>query len=472
MKIILRLFILLVSFSGVTARLQAQQIGPFAAAIEALQFWNTELNEGRGLQVEPVRYADTTTAWLIVSPEKKFVIISADSMLRPVLAYGDSLTGLSNERLAAWKKLFASDFYGRLRAIADGKIPSEKPLWNKRKSTLFQQWPPEGSTTTGGWLYTNWTQTSPYNKLCPMDLNAGSRSVVGCPATAMAQIFNYNRSLNYTRFDDADDYYHSYGSGNQYWIDNDYATRSFPSFPELNHWLDTLETSYSQGLPVTDTMKAALSFAAGVAAHQVYTASVSGTFGIDQAQMAILRFGFDQAELLMPPDTSINRRVADDMKNAMPAQLGLVDAGNTVGHNVVIDGYNTDEFYHFNFGWGGSANGWYTLPPTSIPYNLTVIEGVVVQIRSTYAGINMPAGKTPTVRFIYGPGSDINITGLTANETYLFRLISASGAVVTEKRETAETGKLTVAVPGTAPGVYLCSIRSAEKTWSGKIIIL
>jgi hypothetical protein len=58
---------------------------------------------------------------------------------------------------------------------------------------------------------------------------------------------------------------------------------------------------------------------------------------------------------------------------------------------VVVDGYNTDELYHFNFGWGGSQNGWYTMPPTSIYYNLTIIEGVVLNINST----NPPVGLKP-----------------------------------------------------------------------------
>ena len=50
-----------------------------------------------------------------------------------------------------------------------------------------------------------------------------------------------------------------------------------------------------------------------------------------------------------------------------------------MGHNVVIDGYNTNDYYHLNFGWGGSYNGWYLLP-SQIPYGLTVVEGAIVDI--------------------------------------------------------------------------------------------
>jgi len=67
------------------------------------------------------------------------------------------------------------------------------------------------------------------------------------------------------------------------------------------------------------------------------------------------------------------------MKDSLPAHLAIVDSAWTYGHNVVVDGYNTDNYFHLNFGWGGSYNGWYLLPQ-EIPYNLTVVEGVIVDI--------------------------------------------------------------------------------------------
>ncbi len=46
---------------------------------------------------------------------------------------------------------------------------------------------------------------------------------------------------------------------------------------------------------------------------------------------------------------------------------------------MAVDGYNTDGFFHINFGWGGSNSGWYLLPD-QFPYNLTVVEGAIVDI--------------------------------------------------------------------------------------------
>jgi hypothetical protein len=51
----------------------------------------------------------------------------------------------------------------------------------------------------------------------------------------------------------------------------------------------------------------------------------------------------------------------------------------TAGHNLVVDGYNTDHYFHLNFGWGGTYDGWYMLPQ-DMRLDLTVIEGVIMDI--------------------------------------------------------------------------------------------
>jgi hypothetical protein len=316
-----------------------------------------------------------------------YVVVAGDYGLPPVIAY--SLTGAFGSETDTTNPLanmLRQDLRHRLQNLP--ALP--EPIRQQRHAAwveyldadaadrLFQQWPPPGTTSTGGWLETTWHQNAPYSDLCPMDLVNGSRSVAGCPAVAMAQILNYRERINGTRFDDGDDYYHAYG-GNSFWIDNDYVTYDFPSFPELNAYLDTLVGHYQSATPLTDQDKAALTFACGTAATQVYNAAGSGTFGVDQAFDAYIRFGCDTIELLDESDTDLYSRLSRNMKNADPAHLAVVNPTWTSGHNLVVDGYNTDGFYHLNFGWGGPYDGWYLLPD-DMPYGLTVIEGIIVDI--------------------------------------------------------------------------------------------
>src|SRR3989339_188650 len=315
-----------------------------------------------------------------------YMIISADDRLPAVIAYSfQNNLDQDGKFIAILKK----DISYRMNALS--YLPAEIIVrrnfqWKQLVSDVIQkevaeQWPPAGSTTTGGWLESNWNQSSPYNQMCPIDPVSLARSYTGCPATAMAMVLNFHNTTNNTHFSDGDDYYHSY-SGRNFWIDNDFAQHGFPSFPQLNDYLDTLTFHYQNSLPLTNQDKAALSFACGVAAKQVYTSSGSGTFGVSQAFDSYIRFGCTTISLLLENDTSLYTRLIQNMKDTLPAHLALVDEAWSTGHNVVVDGYNTDNYFHVNFGWGGSNNGWYLLPD-EMPYSLTVVEGLILDIMKT-----------------------------------------------------------------------------------------
>jgi hypothetical protein len=349
-----------------------------------------------------------TSFFVFTIAPKGFLIVSGDDDLPPVISYStDNEIGEINIKTNPLLSMLLYDLKLRLAAIS--KLPktmidSRHQMWNILLTKAsdppvdFEQWPPVGTTTTGGWLETNWTQDAPYNALCPID-TGGFRSVVGCPATAMAQILNYHKTTKNTTFTDADDYFHNYHGG-QYWIDNDYASWGFPSFSQLNGYLATLQQHYNNNTPLTNTDKAALSFACGVAAKQVYYSGGSGTFGVDQARDAYIKFNCSTSHLIMGTDTSAYTYMTANAKAALPAHLAIVNEAWTSGHNVVVDGYNTNNYYHINFGWGGINNNWY-LVPQEFPYSLTVIEGVVVDIM--LGGVNLPEIYTdkPDNIFIY-----------------------------------------------------------------------
>ena len=322
-----------------------------------------------------------------------YIVVSADSNLPPVIAYSladNFQNDVSKDNILL--QMLKADIGLRLEnveKIPENVIKSRNSLWSKflneetevSVNIDFEQWPPEGTTPTEGWIETKWHQNSPYNDFCPMD--GDIRSIAGCPAVTMAQILNYHKTTNNVAFNDSDDYYHSYG--NRFWIDNDHEEYDFPSFPELNDYLDVLAYHYDNQLSITDEDKATLIFACGVAATQVYTSGVSGTFGVNQAYDAYLKFDCNTVELLDNDDTDLYDRLSQNIKDALPAHLAVVTPGEDAGHNLVIDGYNTDEYYHLNFGWDGSNDAWYLLPE-ELPYDLTVIEGIIVDIMNNDAG--------------------------------------------------------------------------------------
>ncbi len=347
-----------------------------------------------------------------------YIIVPSSYQLPPVLAYSFSSNAYQKqEQHDVFIEFIQQDITSRLSHQSSFSIGTQQRIaqrWEQRVQPQphppfiprqpKEQWPPEGSTTTNGWIETTWHQNKPYKNFCPMDYTTNKRSIAGCPAIAMAQILNYHQTINSVNFSDDDGYVHEFKE--TYIIDDDFDSYDFLSFPQLNQYLQQLIQRFDQKQPLTDDDKAALTFACGIAAKQVYSSSVSGTYGIDQAFQAYQKFNCTHARLLQNDTQTLYDEVIEDIKQAQPVHLAVVDSTWQTGHNLIIDGYNTNGYFHLNFGFGGQYDGWYEIPD-EIPFNLNILEGVIVDIMDhakqadliTEGSIQIPGIK---------PGSTIN----------------------------------------------------------------
>ncbi len=356
-------------------------------------------NEYTVSNIEPVFGTNNIISYHITLFPKGSIVLSANKQIHPVIAYSFENTLILNQPENQiienpLLSLIRTDIEFRLDNISkqpDEIRASNIATWDQYLNSSydqldFEQWPPQGSTSTGGWVESEWSQSSPYNDFCPMDLVSGQRSIAGCPSVAISMIIDYTNTINGTRFNDDDDYYHNYG-GNSYWIDDDYKMFDFLSFDSLNSYYELIENQYANNNQLTDDQKSALVFGCGVAARQVYASGGSGTFGVDQAYDSFIRFGFDDAQLVYDADSSFYLHIQNNIKDAMPILLALLIDNGPGGHNVIADGYNTDDFYHLNFGWGGPYNSWYHIPE-GIPYNLTIVEGAIMDIGTKQVSVD------------------------------------------------------------------------------------
>ncbi|MEI6348691.1 MAG: C10 family peptidase [Bacteroidota bacterium] len=409
-----------------------------------------------------------------------YIVVSSNTSLPPIPAYSFESNFENSNQLNTLSVMLKKDLIRQNKeAIANNHFKnSNEELWNQLLNTThpqktdFQQWPEIGN----GWIKTNWTQTAPYSNFCPIDPITSQRSYTGCPATAMSQILNFHQSINQTSFNNNDDYYHNY-AGRQFNIDNDYATHGFPSFPELNSYLDTLQNHWHNNIVLTNNDKAALNFACGVAASQVFTSEGSGTFSVSQALDAYHRFGCTSALLIGPTDTSLIYHLMQNMKDTLPAHLAIVDSGWTMGHNIVVDGYNTDGYFHVNFGWGGSSNGWYLLPQ-GLPSNLTYFEGVVVDIMKN-STMEIPDNNIDiqSVSVFPNPCKDvINISSkLASSEKITLKIWDIAGLlhfcedIYIDKQKTTS---INLSGLNLKSGVLIYQISTTKEVFFGKVIKL
>ncbi|HOX24622.1 MAG TPA: C10 family peptidase [Candidatus Krumholzibacteria bacterium] len=418
--------------------------------------------------------------YLVALEPTGYVAVAGDDGLPPVLAYSTAAAAPPRPDGDPLRALLRADVAARLAA---GQATARYPAWDAPPARArFEQWPPAGSTATGGWVEVRWSQGSPYNQYCPRDLaHGGARSLAGCPAVAMGQILDYLRAGAEVRFDDADDYNHNY-YGNNFRIDDDWLAYGFPSWPQLDTYLATLEARWEAGLATDAAGAGALVYACGVAAHQVYSASGSGTYGVDQAYLAYQRFGFADCELIAPDAPDLLDRLAADMQGARPAHLAVVTPDWQAGHNVVVDGYNTDGYFHVNFGWGGSYDGWYLLP-SGLPYELTVFEGVVVDIAApATAAPAAPAAIAPlVVRAWPNPCNPRTVIGFTTTRAGRVgvRVYDARGRLVRELLDVARpAGAGAVSWDGrdgagrpVAAGTYLVRVAAAGSSATTKLAL-
>lgn len=317
-----------------------------------------------------------------------------------------------------------------------------------------------------GLLSSHWDQDYPYNQLCPRDpMNNNSYSYAGCPAIAMGQIINYLRTTQNTRFSDSDDYAHHY-LGRNYDIDDDWATLQFPSFPQLNELLDSVDATFQRGEELTDLLKAAVIFACGTACTQVYSSEGSGTFAVDQAFDAYQRFGFTDCLLFRNPDSTMYATLISNLQAGYPAHLAVENPAGTVGHNVVVDGYReSDGKFHINFGYGGTLDNWYHIPDPNFYYGMTKVEGIILNIIPTQTAVQEYPHQQP-LEVYPNPASDLLYVKNLPCEQVDYSIFNILGEKVA-----AGFSCGTISVAALEQGLYFLQIKGENCQKTAKFIV-
>jgi len=331
----------------------------------------------------------TVLAYVIDLKPRGFIAMSADTDIVPVIAYSfrNPFPADQDER-SPLHRMLREDLRLRTRALAEHpelKSVETSRLWDSYtgvqadgpNDATFQQWPPDGATATGGWLETAWDQAAPYNTFCPLDPVDRARSYVGCAATALAQLLNFHRQCT-ANFNDADSY-EAY-SGMQ--IDADSTLYDFPSFAELNGYLDVVRARYGEGADLNDADAAALSFACGVATGMDYSSRGSGVTPTAVRDGLLGKLGFRSADMFGGISVDSSRVLQENMINQLPALMGICTPDGHMGHLVVCDGYNTNDEYHLNFGWGADhpdkmTEVWYHLPSDLLSHKNVISETIL-----------------------------------------------------------------------------------------------
>jgi len=303
-----------------------------------------------------------------------FVVMAADDCVRPILGY--SLTDKFDtkdmpENLRWWLQGYSDE----IQSAIDNKTRATSETSKMWKDLT------EGNSKAGKatmvvtpLIQTKWNQNKYYNDLCPaVSDGPNGHAYTGCIATAMAQI------MKYWSYPSTGIGSHSYTWDGQI-LNADFGATTY----DWNNMLDYYEYYYENGtdpyaqwLPEPSTEEiaavATLMYHCGVSVEMEYGGSSTGGSGAPTLYVAdALKTYFNYKNTAhyeqKSSNSTINYTDAEwitmlkaDLDANRPIQYGGLDPNGNGGHAFVCDGYNSDDYFHFNWGWAGRYNGYFSI---------------------------------------------------------------------------------------------------------------
>jgi len=276
-----------------------------------------------------------------------FVIVSGDDAVDPILAYSNS-GSFSAENIPQCVAKWLEDYKSEIRRIVNLKLHANaeiSELWNRLKGSNDYNARLSNSTSINPLMLTQWNQSPYENTLCP------GGSVTGCVATAMAQIMKY---WNYP----------ATGSGFHSYNHQTYGTLSANFGSSTYQW-----GSMPNVLTSVNTAVGALMYDVGVSVDMNYSPQVSGAWVIENspAPQACSEYALKTYFGYKSTLNGVERVNYSDvqwlalLKSELDASRPILYAGfgSGGGHCFVADGYDVNDFVHFNWGWGGAYDGYF-----------------------------------------------------------------------------------------------------------------
>ena len=262
-------------------------------------------------------------------------------------------------------------------------------------------------------IKTTWGQEMHYYLQCPIE--NGEYCVVGCVATAMAQV------MYYWQFPTSSQAISGYGGG--WW-----GGTTVPALPATTFDYSLMLLSYchwdwDNSVLVQDTYTdaqaqevAKLGRYCGQAVEMDYSPEGSGAYTSDQLA-AMKNFGYSQsAQYVQKSGWYSGGYTTAQWESMIKTEL---DAGrpilyaandpNAGGHAFICDGYNSSNYFHFNYGWYGTCDGWYL----STALNMTHRDGDQLKFNSGHEmliGVEPPAYCILTAESV-NPASGLLVLG-------------------------------------------------------------
>jgi len=200
-----------------------------------------------------------------------------------------------------------------------------------------------------------WGQGEPFNNNCP--LVGGTRCLTGCTATAPAILMAYyaRNTTDFNCWPDA-----GYGSTPAY------TTSSGLSVPsEALHTYDWSNMLYSYNSDANPAQNQAVAYLCSDLAKLLKSEfGTGGTAALPEKIGAIMvqNMKYSSSYSFLLKSAYTNKEWIELLKSNISRGLPVLYSAFTVsgvGHTFILDGYASNDFIKFNWGWNGQNNGYY-----------------------------------------------------------------------------------------------------------------
>lgn len=279
-----------------------------------------------------------------IANENGIILVSGDDVASPILGYTTS-GNFDKEKLPysfqkwieGYKRQIQYAIDNELEAISDVEITWKKLIAGEQINT-------DGSAKAVSPLCTTtWDQAPYYNAMCP------GGSVTGCVATAMAQVMKF---WNHP----------AQGTGMHSYNHNEYGTLSANFGATTYQWSQMPNSINSNNDAI-----ATLMYHCGVSVDMGYSPQVSGAWVVEDDSPVCSESAFKNYFGYNP---SLHGEKRDNYSTSQWLQMVYADLdagrplvyagfGSGGGHAFVCDGYDANDYFHFNWGWGGYYDGFF-----------------------------------------------------------------------------------------------------------------
>ena len=286
-----------------------------------------------------------------------YVIVSGDDRTFSILGY--SSTGeIDPETMPANMRAWLASYADAITNL-DESVTAIAPRTPAKVKAAIK---PASKTT--------WNQVDPYNRTVPYYTYTyegrvySEPAVTGCGATALAQVMYYHRypdavQANIPGYDGECDVDLGVSTVKGY-----YTAESIAKGTPID-W-DNILPSYERGTTYTTTQANAVAHLmqyVGTAAKMLYGPE-SGVYNLDLLYAIVNAFGYKDAYIVYASSFDTYEEWVDRVYDEVLTSKVISFNGKTIngkGHIFLLDGYEGEDYFHVNWGWGGILDGYFKL---------------------------------------------------------------------------------------------------------------